>query len=460
MRLCSISTLIVYEVLPRGPIVGGESIGSRPVQHSGAIKLWSTDPVLREQEQQTSGIASSGADIGSWLVSRGLRGASQEALLDGFCAKVVAANVSIDRMHLAQTALHPVYGALGFDWKRSGTSVLREQFAHVSVPRARWAKSPLYFMLKEGLAELRERLVPPQDPNRFPVLDEFRAEGATDYFALVIPFSSNFPEGGVDPINPPEGMAVSWTSDAPEGFSDGEIDLLRTLSLPLGLALKSAADRQTARDLLAVYLGEDAGSRVLSGEIQRGSVETINAVILYFDLAGFTKLSETAHGNVIISMLNDYFGSVVDVIEAHGGSVLKFMGDGLLAIFKAADRSNAPSSAVSATAELCETMADLNRRRASEGIPHTDFGVAIHAGDVMYGNIGAERRLDFTVIGPAVNATARMQGMCRQLEQKVILSSLVAEAVMHQRDDVVSLGRYMLRGLAVPQELFTLTGTI
>jgi adenylate cyclase len=158
-------------------------------------------------------------------------------------------------------------------------------------------------------------------------------------------------------------------------------------------------------------------------------------------------------------MLNDYFSSVVHVIAAHGGSVLKFMGDGLLAIFKMSDAPDAPSSAVAAAAELCEEMEKLNRRRAAEGIPHTGFGLALHAGDVMYGNIGAERRLDFTVIGPAVNAAARMQGMCRQLEQNVILSSPVARAVMNHRDDVVSLGRYMLRGVAGPQELFTLASS-
>ncbi len=410
--------------------------------------------------EQISGIANTAADITSWLVWEGLRGVSQEALLDGFCAKLVAASVSIDRMHLAQTALHPMYEALGYDWKRGGARVLREPYAHVLVPEERWANSPLYFMLEEGLTELRESLVPRQEPNRFPDFDDFQAEGATDFLALVVPFTGDFPEGGVNPINPPDGMAVFWTSFASEGFSDFEIDLLRTLSLPLGLALKSAGGRQMTHDLLTTYLGEDAGSRVLSGEIQRGSVESINAVILCFDLAGFTKLSETVDSAAIISMLNDYFDSVVGVIQAHGGSVLKFMGDGLLAIFKVSDNPSAPSSAVSAAAELREVIERLNRRRVAEGVPHTGFGLALHAGDVMYGNIGAERRLDFTVIGPAVNAAARMQVMGRQLEQEVILSSSIAEAVMNERDDVVSLGRFMLRGVAVPQELFTLVSLV
>ena len=386
----------------------------------------------------------------------GLRGGPPEELLNGFCQKLLEANVSIDRMHLAQTALHPIYGALGFDWKRSEASVLREHYEHVTEPREQWVDSPFYFMLKEGRAELRQRLVQVQGPNTFPFLDELRADGATDYFALVVPFSGSFPIGGVDPNKPPEGMAVSWTSFRADGFLENEISLLRSVSLPLGLALKAAADRQTARDLLATYLGEDAGSRVLSGEIQRGSVQTINAVIWYFDLEGFTKLSDTAEGDAIISMLNDYFGSIVQVIEAHGGSVLKFMGDGLLAIFNMSEGSDAPKAAVAAAAEVAETMSKLIERRASEGRIHTGFRLAVHAGDVLYGNIGAEQRLDFTIIGQAVNATARIQDMCRRLDEPVILSSRVAKAVMNERDDLVSLGRFKLRGLADPQELFTL----
>jgi adenylate cyclase len=211
-----------------------------------------------------------------------------------------------------------------------------------------------------------------------------------------------------------------------------------------------------AADLLLAYLGADAGKRVLSGEIKRGSFETIHAVIWYFDLRGFTRLSETIPGPLIISMLNDYFDEVVSVVEKYGGNVLKFMGDGLLAIFHYNDKTDAVDLAIQAAITLRQSIADLNLRRESEGENTTGFSLALHGGEVLYGNIGSCNRLDFTVIGPAVNTTARILGMCSQLEQDLIISSKVAQPITAHRSNLVSLGHYMLHGVSEQQELFTL----
>ena len=294
-------------------------------------------------------------------------------------------------------------------------------------------------------------------PSQFPVLEGFRARGATDYFAAVLFFGETASGSGADPDDPPEGMISSWTSDAPKGFSDSDIGAIRELLPLLGLALKSASGYRTAKDLLAIYLGRDAGERVLSGDIQRGSLDTIRAVIWYFDLQGFTKLAESTPGDRMIALLNDYFGAVVMAVEAYGGDVLKFMGDGILAIFKfAGDDSAGCSRAIAAADELLGTMAAINDRRSAEGLVVTKYSLALHLGDLMYGNIGAEDRLDFTVIGPAVNMAARIQAMCRGLEQDLIMSSAVAESAMRESKRIVSLGRYVLRGIPEPQELFTL----
>jgi adenylate cyclase len=310
------------------------------------------------------------------------------------------------------------------------------------------------------MPELRERLLDGNEPSRFPVLEEYRVQGATDYFASAMLFGQATIGPPTDPDDPPEGMISSWTSDAPRGFSDGDIGTIRELLPVLGLALKSASSYRTARDLLAVYLGRDAGERVLSGDIQRGSLDTIRAVIWYFDLRGFTKLSETTPGEQMIAMLNDYFGAAVGAVEAYGGDVLKFMGDGLLAIFKfAEDDSSGCSRAIAAADELLATMARINDRRAAEDLVVTQFSLALHLGDLMYGNIGAEDRLDFTVIGPAVNMTARIQAMCRPLEQDVIISAAVARAAVREGKRIVSLGPYALRGIPEPQELFTLVAS-
>ncbi len=397
------------------------------------------------------------AAISAWLVKEGLRGSTQTALLQGFCERLVAAGIPLQRAYAGQRALHPVFGAVGFDWHRDRNHATREDYARVPEPHGRWLKSPFYYMLQKGLPELRERLLDEKEPSRFPVLQEFRGQGATDYFASVIFFGQQTIAPHSNPDDPPEGMISSWTSDAPKGFSERDISTVTKLLPVLGLALKSASGYRTAHDLLAVYLGRDAGDRVLSGDIQRGSLDTIRAVIWYFDLQGFTKLSETTPGDQMVAMLNDYFGAAVRAVEAYGGDVLKFMGDGLLAIFKFADDDSAGCSrAIGAADELRGTMAAINDRRAAEEMVFTEFSLALHLGDVMYGNIGSEDRLDFTVIGPAVNMASRIQAMCRPLGQDLIISSAMARSAERERKRIVSIGRYDLRGIPNPQELFTL----
>ena len=396
------------------------------------------------------------ANISDWIVNEGLSGATQAALLEGFCERLVTACIPLQRALVAQRALHPIFGAVGFNWHRQGNYERQEKYAHPSAPLDQWVKSPFYYMLDNGTSEFRERLLDGNEPSQFEVLEEFRAEGATDYFASAMLFGKATIGPDTDPNDPPEGMISSWTSDAPSGFSDSDINAIRGLLPVLGLALKSASIHRTARDLLTVYLGRDAGRRVLSGDLQRGSFDTIRAVIWYFDLQGFTKLAETTPGSQMIEMLDDYFDAVVRAVEAHGGDVLKFMGDGLLAIFKFEDDDTACCSAVDAADELLGSVTAINDSRRTKALPLTGFSLALHLGEVMYGNIGAENRLDFTVVGPAVNMSARIEEMCRPLEQDIIISSAVAESSVRKRKRIVSIGRYVLRGVPEPQELFTL----
>lgn len=388
-------------------------------------------------------------------MARGLEGISREELLEGYCSRLVAAGLPVQRVHLAQRALHPEFGSLGFDWYRD-KGVQREQFSHQETPAERWMQSPLYHLMAENLNQLRLSPADAETRQQFPLLQDLYDIGSTDYFAVLTSFSKISMDKPIDPVNPPEGIAMSWTSDAPDGFSDADVSALGELMAPLGLALKAVSDRQTGHDLLKTYLGADAGGRVLSGEIQRGSLRTIDAVVWYFDLQGFTRLSEKHPPETIITMLNDYFGSVVSIVDNFGGNVLKFMGDGLLAIFSFDDQEHASRSAVEAAYVLNGAIDEIRERREAGGLPHTGYTLAMHSGEVLYGNIGGESRLDFTIIGRAVNTTSRIQGMCSPLEQQLVISSRVAKAVAGQRDDLVSLGRYMLRGVPEPQELFTL----
>ena len=400
------------------------------------------------------------ADLGikpitNWLITQGIEGTGQADTLDGYCTRILAAGIPIMRVHVSQRAYHPEFGSISFDWNKDA-GVGTVHLAHVATPREGWVQSPLYFLLASNETELREPLWSSNQPHRFPFLDELRDRGGTDYFAAKMRFDKLANTMAIDPNDTPEGMVISWVSDAPEGFSEAHIENLRALLPALGLALKAASNRQMANDVAATYLGADAGQRVLSGEIERGSFETISAVIWYFDLRSFTRISEETDGPETIAMLNAYFGQVVEIVENRGGNVLKFMGDGLLAIFRDEGGPNAADEAIAAAHELHTALTWLNQERRADDQVVTEYSLALHAGDLSYGNIGGKARLDFTVIGPAVNQTARILDFCSQLGRPLILSEQIAKRATRDTDQIVSLGRYMLRGVSKPQELFTL----
>jgi len=393
-------------------------------------------------------------DLIEWIVAKGLEGAGQEELLDGFCTRLVDQGVPLMRFHAAQSTLHPVYGGMGYSWYQ-GKGGESEKFANTDTPSEVWQRSPLYALLHEDLEELRVRLVDQNEPSRFPLLNELRESGATDYYATGVSFERSEHVRLHEQKKIGDGVLMSWTSDAPTGFDDSDLGKIQTALPHLGLALKSAKNQTMAKDLMRVYLGRDAGRRVLSGEIRRGSLQQIDAVIWNFDLEGFTNLSEDLPGHEIIDMLNDYLAVAVSVVHDSGGNILKFMGDGLMAMFDVGEIDEDARAALKAVPLLQSRMAELNAQRQSDGLPVANFTLALHSGEILYGNIGSETRLDFTVIGPAVNQAARIAGMHRSLGQRILISDDVAQAARPCAQDLISVGRYMLRGVAEPKELFT-----
>ena len=394
------------------------------------------------------------ADLIGWLVNRGLEGADKQELLEGYCARLVELGVPLMRFHAAQSALHPVYGGTGYSWyqERGGEF---ETFAYSEEASEMWQQSPLYALLNEDIDIVHERLIDRNEPSRFPLLNDLRENGATEYYATGVSFdipTQGTPGGTKKPV---DGVLMSWTSNAPDGFRERDLDLINTALPHLGLALKAASSARIAHDLMRVYLGRDAGQRVLSGEIRRGSLQQIDAVIWNFDLEGFTSLSEELPGDEIIEMLNEYLAVAVDVVHECDGSILKFMGDGLMAMFDVGEIDADARAALGAVAVLQDRMADLNAHRQSEGLPVAKYTLALHSGEILYGNIGAESRLDFTVIGPAVNQAARIAGMHRSLGQRILISDDVARAAQPCAHELISVGRYMLRGVPEPKELFT-----
>ena len=394
-------------------------------------------------------------EIAEWIVAEGLGGASEASLVQGFCERIIASGVPLKRAYMGQRTLHPIYAGHTFEWNRGETEVKQQGWDRTDVEDGKaWETSPFQHMATTGTMKMRRRLEATNVRSEFPLLDELREKGATDYLAVMTPFGR-----GTDRADAkPDGIVSSWTSDQPGGFSDDDIFSVEQLLPVFALAFKDASTRRIAHDVVGTYLGRDAGERVLSGEISRGSVETIRAVLWYCDLQGFTRIADRAPQEQLITMLNEYFECMVEPVQEHGGQVLKFLGDGLLAIFKLDDdaRADVCPSALDAAEEAQARVAALNTERRAAGLPVAEMYLALHLGNVMYGNIGARDRLDFTVVGPAVNEVSRIVAMCASLDQDLVISSAFAAAAGQCKRRLVSLGRYALRGVRKPQELFTL----
>ncbi len=390
-------------------------------------------------------------EITQWTIAEGLEGTPETELLLGFCERLAAAGVPLMRVNISQPTLHPIIGGHLFIWWRGQRAAVQEDWArNVAEAGDDFSRTPFDHMYSTGKSKLRYRLGAEQGVCELPMLDRFRRMGATDYFALRTAF------GEAQRLGPVKGVMSSWLTDAADGFSDHHLAVIEQLVTPLALAVKGASTYRIANSVIATYLGEDAGQRVLSGEIERGSGRTIRAVLWYCDLQGFTKLADTTPRDLLLGMLDDYFESMVTTLHEHGGQVLKFMGDGLLAIFQFRDDGQSCKAALEAADHVGGRVAKLTAARKEAGLPVSEFRLALHLGDVMYGNIGARNRLDFTVVGPAVNEVSRIESMCRALERNIVVSSAFAEAAGGATDRLVSLGRYALRGVRRPQELFTL----
>ncbi len=391
--------------------------------------------------------------LSAWVTEAGLIGRSEDELMAGFCRRVIEAGVPLARALVILDTLHPIYEGRACLWRsdRPETAEVRE-YGRTNEGEAaeNWRRSVFFHLLQSGEKMLRRRLVA-GDPVDFLSFKQARDEGMTDYLALIHRFADEGVIGEMDCVY------SSWATDAVDGFADADLLALQRLSPFLNLAVKSAALARMAGTLAETYLGRDAGRRVMSGRIVRGVAEKIGAVLWQSDLRSYTHISESVAPEQIIPFLNDYADVVVSAIHGHGGDVLKLMGDGTLAIFAGDDREQACLSALAAAARLRKEIGELTRTRSRDGLPTTQVYLALHVGDVFYGNVGSKDRLDFTVIGPAVNEVSRMLAMSRSVEQDVLLSSAFVAALGREvRDRLVSVGRYALRGVAQPQELFTL----
>ena len=390
-------------------------------------------------------------DLVDWIAAAGLSADHPMPLLEGFCARATDAGLPLSRAIIGVDTLHPVLAGSVFEWQRGGEAVRQEDYARgdAGASDEYWLNSPFYRLYTGGEDMLRRRLDADCDLDEFSVLPDLHERGITDYVAMVCRF-------GDTAIGEMDCVFSSWSTDRPDGFEEAELKALQRLVPILALAVKGVAVGRIAETLVETYLGRDAGRRVLRGNIARGVAETIGAVLWFSDLRGFTRIIDTTPADGIIPLLSDYADAIVSAIHEHDGQVLKFVGDGILAIFSTEDPVQACQRALSAADEAQVRVTALNERRRSDGLPTSDVCIALHLGEMFYGNIGSLDRLDFTVVGPAVNEASRIEALGSSLDQLVVVSAAFAEAAAYGRNRLVSLGRYALRGVGRPQELFTL----
>jgi adenylate cyclase len=391
-----------------------------------------------------------------WAVREGLRRAPAAPLFEDFCRRLIGFGVPLWRAFAGMRTLHPQWAGYTYTWRRDHDAVHRTRRERGRAYERDLRDSPYQHLRDAAIGpdmplRLRRRLIGDGAQRDFPVVEQLAIAGATDYVAELIPV------GMVSEAFPDSGIGFSFATDHIEGFGENDLKLIQAVLPAVALAIMSDAAHTIAAELLAAYLGADAGRRVHAGVVERGSVESIQAVLWYADIRGFTPLADATPGPVLIEMLDDVFEALTAALRPRGAQVLKFLGDGMLASFAFVDATCTETCgrALDAAAEAMRSIDRFNADRTRTGKPIAVVDLALHVGEVLYGNVGAVDRLDFTVIGPAVNEVARIESLCEPLGRKVLVSAALAAAVADGKR-LEPLGAHVLRGVREPAEIFAL----
>jgi adenylate cyclase len=375
-----------------------------------------------------------------WILTEGRDSVSTARFLNGLCWRLVDRGLPMWRVTLFAATLHPQISGFGWRWWRH-----RRVIEELRIPRGiemstDYRQSPLRATMERGESL---RFVLDRDYPEHPLLNEVRAEGGTDYVSLPLNLL-----GARRP-------AIALTTDRVGGFTAAELALFETIRPAIAATVETAMVRRTARNLLSVYLGRHVGERIFDGKIVRGSFEPLRAAVMATDLRGFTGISDRMPGETVIRALDDFFEYVSGAVHDEGGHILKFVGDGALAIFGAEEGGDADAAAagLAAARTIVARLEAHNVKHSGTDNPALHAGIGLHLGTVMYGNVGAHDRLDFTAIGPAVNLAFRLEGLTKEFLRPVLASRAFAEAA---GSDLHSLGFHAIRGLVEGEEVFGL----
>ncbi len=381
-----------------------------------------------------------------WLLEQALFDREIGTMLSGCYERLCAAGIPVKRAHLVLSILHPLYSALGIMWK-PGEGIKIEGYQHYlgdDIPEA-FRTSPYFQLKNQNIEFIRRRIEGPNMGDEFPVLGELSAQGHTDYLAFGLAFNT---EGE-------KGVLGSWATDKPGGFTDSEIAALLSLNDQLAVACKMAVQREVATNVVTTYLGSDAGHRVLNGNIKRGDGETTRAAIIYGDLRGSTALADQEGRQAYIDALNDFFDATGGAISAQGGEVLSFIGDAFLAVYPCGRNRKesvvATQSALASAHDAVNRMTKINVERENAKRSALRYGMSLHIGNVMFGNVGMPDRLAYSVFGSTVNEAARLEGLTTKYDQLVVGSSNFKD---YAGGNWQELGCEALKGVAQPMSVY------
>lgn len=377
----------------------------------------------------------------NWLCEEARLETDRGAFIAAFAERLRSVGVPVDRLTTGIPILHPQIDTTSILWQVGKGAIERAWLMQPENYQMR-ANSPLHSAYFEGKGT-RCRITSTPEPGEFGIIPDLREEGFTDYLVLPVPFADG------------SNKALTFGTKGPEGFGEDHVELLRALVPTLGVILELQTARRTAETLLTTYLGAQAGKRVLDGQIKRGDADAIHAVIWFSDLRGSTPLADSMAPEAFMALLNDYLECMATAVLEHGGEVLRFIGDAALGIFPISAElpvQAACQEAVAAARDAIARMEAINASRREREERAVEFGVGLHLGDVLYGNIGARARLEFTVTGAAANEAARIEGLCKKLGQHLLLSEPVAH---HLADETIDLGTHLLRGVGSEVRIFT-----
>ena len=382
------------------------------------------------------------------LVTSALADENYESVFENVCSGLLHAGLPLLRVHLTMQTLHPLVASISLTWTRDQELEIR-RYEHSATENDAWLQSPMHQMMSNGQIELHQTLARGVGGSNFPVFEEIRTLGGTDYFAHATTFGD--PDTALERQ---DGILMSWSTDAADGFSQKHIQALKTIQPFVGLVAKLSKQQYTSNNIVSAYLGEEVGRRVLEGQIRLGDVEALSSVFWLSDLRGSTAMAESMPAAAFQNALNSYFDCTAGAVLDHGGQIIHFIGDAVLAVFPIGS-DNTPSfaaqQALKAAAVARERVNGLNKVRLKESNVTLDFGIGLHFGSVLHGNIGVPTRIEFTVIGRIVNEVSRLESLTKEAGEPLLVSRAFRDLIdINWRD----LGIYSAKGVSEGMEIF------